>query len=140
MSRALACAAGLVLVLAAGCGSGGGATSPQCDNAAFAAYRADADAPHEVTVCGRVMRVLHARTRSGPHEYLDLSVPGTIPVRVIVNENEEGVIPAHPGSTVVARGRYFNDGDRDGIDWVHHGAGRSWPYPGYVIVDGQRYQ
>ena len=137
MRRALAAAA--LLALAGGCG-GGGTSSGDCANAAFIAYRQNADAPHEVTVCGSVMRVSHARTRSGRHEYLDLQVSGTIPVRVIVNEDEEGPVSAHSGSSVLAHGRYFNDGDRDGIDWTHHGAGRSWPYPGYLVVDGQRYQ
>ena len=136
MSRAVAFAAAMVF---AGC-AGGGTTSGACANAAFIGYRQNADAPHEVTVCGSVMRVEHATTRSGPHEYLDLQVSGTIPVRVIINEREEGVVPAHAGSSVIAHGRYFNDGDRDGIDWTHHGAGRSWPYPGYLVVDGQRYQ
>ena len=39
------------------------------------------------------------------------------------------------------RGRYYKDPDgHEGIDWTHRGTSRSWPYPGYLLLDGHTYR
>ncbi len=106
--------------------------------------RRNAEAPREVTICGTVLRVERGpRRRSGVEAYVAVRIPGSdplLPIQVVINEPREGTIPARPGDAIVAHGRYFNDGTRDGIDWTHHGTSPNWPHPGYIILNGQRYE
>jgi hypothetical protein len=134
----------LAMVLGACTTRAGPTTSSGCANDAFRAIRDSGESPREVTICGTVLRVSRAaHTRSGVHEYIDVRVPGSdplLPIEVVVNESEEGPVPAHAGDQILVHGRYFNDGNRDGIDWTHHGASHAWPYAGYIVVNGRRYQ
>lgn len=96
-------------------------------------------------VCGIVTAVLpEKKTRSGHHGYFYVQVaPGqTIE---IVSDLDRMNAPAWPwvavGNTVTVRGRYYYDNDTSqGIDWTHHGTSSSWPYAGYVVVNGKQYQ
>ncbi len=134
------------------------ATMPaQCDNARFVkdqagyahqfahrqvSYGQHLDLPEHV--CGTVVKVFRARrSRSGMHGYFLMSVAGGQPIRVVSNLDEMKA-PSWPwvkiGDQVEVQGRYYYDGPgRQGLDWTHHGTGRHWPWPGYVSVNGQRY-
>ncbi len=136
---ALACSIAL-----AGCAarteSAGPAAPAACDNAAFGSLLDGRHARYtEVTVCGTVTRVLSERTtRSGRHRYFFVRPEGVpVAIEVVVNVDETGEFTIARGDRVNVRGRFYDDGDRRGIDWTHHNAGRSsWPYPGYVQIDG----
>lgn len=44
------------------------------------------------------------------------------------------------GDNVEVVGRYYYDNPRrQGIDWTHKGTSHKWPYSGYVIVNGVKY-
>jgi len=83
-------------------------------------------------------------TRSGLHGYYDLQVaPGTT-IEIVCDLGEMDA-PAWPwvktGSYSYVQGRYYYDSTgSQGIDWTHHGTGRSWSSPGYVVVSGTEYQ
>lgn len=137
----------------------GTATMPaQCDNAHFlsdqngfadqfarhrTAYGQHSDVPEHV--CGTVTRVFRARkSRSGWHGYFLMKVGSGDPIRVVSNLDEMHA-PAWPWvkstDQVEVQGRYYYDGPRrQGLDWTHHGTSRSWPWEGFVTVNGQRYQ
>lgn len=136
-----------------------GATMPaQCDNARFVQdqarymqqfahqhvpYGQHLDVPEHI--CGTVVQVYRARrSRSGQHGYFLMSVAGGAPIRVVSNLDEMKA-PAWPwvkvGDQAEVQGRYYYDGPgRQGVDWTHHGTSRTWPWPGFVSVNGQRYQ
>lgn len=82
------------------------------------------------------------RTRSGLHQDVLLDVGDRTPLRLVVNDDElGGPVAVRSGDHAEARGRYFLDADgRDGLDWTHHGTSRRWPTPGYLIVNGRRYE
>jgi hypothetical protein len=99
----------------------------------------------EVDVCGTVTNVLASQdTRSGVHGYYDLQVaPGTM-IEIVCDLGEMDA-PAWPwvktGDYSYVQGRYYYDSTgSQGIDWTHHGTGRSWSSPGYVVVSGTEYQ
>ncbi len=119
----------------------GYATPVACDDAAF--LRLAATHPRgytEVTVCGTVTRVLREKTtRSGRHKYFYVRVdPAGDAVRIVTNIDETGDFTVAAGDTATVHGRYYYDDDASqGIDWTHHNdANASWPYPGYVSIDG----
>ncbi|QDH14392.1 DUF3465 domain-containing protein [Formicincola oecophyllae] len=130
---------------------------PSCDNAAFTEARAGYEEKarhsffrhphfnHPEHVCGVVMKTWRARrTRSGWHGYFLLNIGNAAPVRIVVNLGE---MQPHlhwpwvqPGDSVEVEGRYYFDSKRrQGIDWTHEGSSRRWPYTGFVIVNGQRF-
>jgi len=96
-------------------------------------------------VCGTVTRVSRQRkTRSGLHGYFMVDIGQNQRVR-IVSDLAEMDAPAwpwvHKGDKAEIVGRYYYDNRRSqGIDWTHHGTGREWSIPGYVIVNGTKYQ
>jgi len=121
-----------------------------CDDARFLADRhqfqagnGGADLPEHV--CGTVTRVNRARhTRSGNHGYFMVNVGKNVWVK-IVSDLDEMDAPQWPwvktGDGVDVVGRYYYDNPHSqGIDWTHHGVGRSWSVPGYVVVNGTKYQ
>ena len=97
-----------------------------------------------VTICGIVLRVEPGpRTSRGAQKYLAVRVPGAdplLPIRVTVNEQTKRSVPARAGDPIIVHGRYFNDGARDGIDATHHATSQDWPHPGYIVLNGQRYE
>ena len=122
-----------------------------CNNQAFLARQqaygngtATADSP--VHICGTVIgvkkRVQH--TRSGRHGYFYVLVAPHVSIR-IVSGLERMNAPSWPwvrkGDSVDIVGRYYYDSARSqGVDWTHHGTGREWHTPGYIIVNGKKYQ
>lgn len=127
------------------------ATVPaSCDNRDFLAKQfafenggSKADVP--VHICGTVLAVSPKakRTRSGWHGYFYVAVTPSISIR-IVSGLDEMKAPNWPwvakGDQVEVVGRYYYDSiRRQGIDWTHHGTGWSWPVPGYVTVNGHKY-
>ena len=122
----------------------------QCNNQDFMAKQQafengqpKADVP--VHICGKVIALSPKakRTRSGWHGYFYVAVAPNISIR-IVSGLDEMHAPAWPwvnkGDQVEVVGRYYYDSyRRQGIDWTHHGTGRSWPIPGYVVVNGTKY-
>lgn len=125
--------------------------SPTCDNQDFLSKQlafenggARTDTP--VHICGSVLAVSPKaqHTRSGWHGYFYLAVTPTVSIR-IVSGLDEMQAPAWPwvnkGDQVEVVGRYYYDSiRRQGVDWTHHGTGRSWHVPGYVTVNGKRYE
>ncbi len=96
-------------------------------------------------VCGTVTYVYPKKhTTSGWHGYFLLQLsPGN--VIEIVSDLDQMSAPAWPwvavGDSATVRGRYYYDNDSSqGIDWTHHGTSSSWRTPGYVIVNGTKYQ
>ncbi|KAB8124605.1 DUF3465 domain-containing protein [Komagataeibacter medellinensis] len=129
-------------------------TSPvpeSCDNSKFladlrAAESAQAPHPDRVEhVCGHVLTVAPAkRTRSGLHGYFYVDVGQGVSIR-IVSDLDRMTAPTWPwvakGDQTDVLGRYYYDNPQSqGIDWTHHGTGKSWPVEGYVVVNGTRYQ
>ncbi|GBQ70381.1 hypothetical protein AA103196_2473 [Ameyamaea chiangmaiensis NBRC 103196] len=126
------------------------APSPRCDNGRFLAdQRAfDEGAPRTDRaehLCGTVVAVAPARhTRSGMHGFFYLSVGQGVSIR-IVSDLDRMNAPAWPwvakGDQVEVVGRYYFDSPRrQGIDWTHHGTGRTWPVEGFVTVNGTTYR
>jgi hypothetical protein len=99
----------------------------------------------EVDVCGTVTTVLASEdTRSGVHGYYDLQVAPGKTIEVVCDLGEMDA-PAWPwvktGDYSYVQGRYYYDSSgSQGIDWTHHGTGRSWSSPGYVVISGTEYQ
>ncbi|GBR04756.1 hypothetical protein AOE01nite_32720 [Acetobacter oeni] len=63
----------------------------------------------------------------------------------IVSDLDEMNAPDWPwvtkGDNAEVVGRYYYDAPRrQGVDWTHHGTGRSWEVPGYVSINGMKYQ
>lgn len=133
-----------LLIALGGCatrsGSASAASPATCNDAAFATLLGARHARYtEVTVCGTVTRILRERvSRSGRHKYFFVRPDGvSASIEVVVNIDETGEFVVVPGDHVNVRGRFYDDGDRQGIDWTHRSAGSaSWPYPGYVQVNG----
>ena len=97
------------------------------------------------TSAGRLRASSPSRTtRSGLHGYYYLQVaPGdTIEIVSDLGEMDAPAWPwVKPGDSSTVRGRYYYDSaSSQGIDWTHHGASRSWPNPGYVVIDGTEYR
>ncbi|NHO20648.1 DUF3465 domain-containing protein [Acetobacter oeni] len=125
--------------------------SSVCDNSGFlAAQRAfenggiKRDVP--VHVCGKVIALSRRakRTRSGWHGYFYMDVGNGVSIR-IVSDLDEMNAPDWPwvtkGDNAEVVGRYYYDAPRrQGVDWTHHGTGRSWEVPGYVSINGMKYQ
>ena len=121
-----------------------------CDDAQFLADRqkfssGTLQGDQEVDVCGVVTRVLPERdTRSGSHGYYYVQVAPGVTIEVVSDLGEMDA-PAWPwvkvGDYSYVQGRYYYDSaDRQGIDWTHHGASRSWPSAGYVVISGVEYK
>lgn len=124
----------------------------QCDNQKFLSDQAGflqtgptrVDLPEHV--CGEVVSVTQRsrRTRSGVHGYFIMQVAPGRQIR-IVSDLDRMQAPdwpwVRPGDPVEVVGRYYFDSARSqGIDWTHHGTGRHWASPGYVQVNGKRYE
>lgn len=96
-------------------------------------------------VCGIVTAVLpEKKTSSGHHGYFYVQVASGVVIE-IVSDLDQMSAPKWPwvavGDTTYVRGRYYYDNmDSQGIDWTHHGTSSSWPYAGYVVVNGTKYQ
>lgn len=127
------------------------ATVPSsCDNQdflskqqAFESGGSKKDVP--VHICGTVLAISPKakKTRSGRHGYFYVTVAPNVSIRIVTNLDEMQT-PAWPwvakGDAVEVVGRYYYDSPRkQGVDWTHHGTGRSWDVPGYVIVNGKHY-
>ena len=123
-----------------------------CDDGKFLAdlqaaegSSSEAHADRVEHVCGKVIAVSASkRTRSGLHGYFYVDVGHGVSIR-IVSDLDRMSAPAWPwvakGDQTDVLGRYYYDNARSqGIDWTHHGTGRSWPVEGYVSVNGTRYQ
>ncbi|MBB2167392.1 DUF3465 domain-containing protein [Gluconacetobacter aggeris] len=126
------------------------AIGPACDNRHFLAVQQAFEdgslrGDQPVHVCGRVIAVSRQRrTRSGWHGYFYVDVGQGVSIR-IVSDLDRMAAPAWPWvakeDAVDVVGRYYYDNPRSqGIDWTHHGTGRTWGMPGYVAVNGARYQ
>lgn len=124
----------------------------QCDNQKFLSDQAGfiqngptrVDLPEHV--CGQVVSVTRRsrRTRSGVHGYFMMQVADGHLIR-IVSDLDRMQAPqwawVKPGDKVEVVGRYYFDSARSqGIDWTHHGTGRHWASPGYVEVNGVKYE
>lgn len=96
-------------------------------------------------VCGSVVKVYRSRkSHSGWHGYFLMTVGANQTLRIVSNLDNMAA-PQWPwvreGDMVDVRGRYYFDGPhRQGLDWTHHGTSRKWPWGGYVIVNGKRYE
>ncbi len=125
--------------------------SKQCDNKSFFQIQQSYENDHynykknvPVHLCGIVVTTSYAHyTRSGLHGYFYLNLGNNIFIR-IVNNLDKMKAPAWPwvkkGDYVELVGRYYYDSSRrQGVDWTHKGASRKWPYSGYVIVNGVKY-
>ncbi|GBQ10413.1 DUF3465 domain-containing protein [Swaminathania salitolerans] len=123
-----------------------------CDNARFLTDQAGlmqtgptrVDLPEHI--CGKVVSFTRRarRTHSGVHAYFVISVAPGRTIR-IVSDLDRMNAPSWPwvrvGDRVDVVGRYYFDSARaQGIDWTHHGTGRHWSMPGYVEVNGTRYE
>ncbi|MDE2315616.1 MAG: DUF3465 domain-containing protein [Xanthomonadaceae bacterium] len=113
------------------------------DQQAFEGGLITADQPEDI--CGIVTAVLpEKRTRSGHHGYFYVQVASGVVIE-IVSDLDRMSAPRWPwvavGDTTYVKGRYYFDNmDSQGIDWTHHGTSRYWPYAGYVVVNGTKYQ
>ncbi len=113
------------------------------DQQAFQNGAISDDQPEDV--CGVVTAVLpKKKTRSGWHGYYYVHVAPDVTIE-IVNNLDEMDAPSWPwvkvGDSSYVQGRYYYDSDdSQGIDWTHHGTSSSWPYAGYVVVNGVQYQ
>jgi hypothetical protein len=119
----------------------GYATPAACDDASFVALEATHPSGYtEVTVCGPVTQVLPERTtRSGLHKYFYVRVDAAgDTIEIVTNIDETGDFAVNVGDDATVHGRYYYDNaSSQGIDWTHHNdPGASWPYPGYVQIDG----
>ncbi|AQS84295.1 MAG: DUF3465 domain-containing protein [Acetobacter aceti] len=143
--------AGLFLALTlGGTSSFARSVSSTCDNSSFVqAQQAfenggqKQDVP--VHICGQVVAVSEKakHTRSGWHGYFYVNVGQGISIRVVSNLDEINA-PEWPwvrdGDMADIVGRYYYDSPRrQGIDWTHKGTGGSWDIPGYVIINGKRF-
>lgn len=129
----------LLLALATGCGAAAGTVA--CNNAGFlATQHAHADRA-EVTLCGTVVRVRAIRvTRSGAHRYFFVDIGHDDRIEIDANTDLMGDFPVHDGDLATVRGEYYYDPNgREGVHWTHRTTRGSNP-PGYVIVNGTRYQ
>lgn len=113
------------------------------DQQAFESGMITADQPEDV--CGIVTAVLpEKKTTSGHHGYFYVQVASGVVIE-IVSDLDQMNAPKWPwvavGDTTYVQGRYYYDNmDSQGIDWTHHGTSSSWPYAGYVVVNGTKYQ
>lgn len=148
--RAWALVAGLALAMTVRGAHAQEAIGPACDNRHFLAVQQAFEGgslrgDQPVHVCGRVIAVSRQRqTRSGWHGYFYVDVGQGVSIR-IVSDLDRMAAPAWPwvakGDAVDVVGRYYYDNPRSqGIDWTHRGTGRKWGMPGYVSVNGVRYQ
>ncbi len=124
--------------------------SAVCDNKDFLAKQQafENGAPRTdaaVHICGTVLAFAKdaKKTRSGLHGYFYVTVAPNISIRIVTNLDEMHT-PAWPwvakGDQVDIVGRYYYDSPRQqGVDWTHRGTGRSWSIPGYVTVNGTKY-
>lgn len=124
--------------------------SSTCDNSGFVQAQQTfenggrkQDVP--VHICGQVVAVSTKakHTRSGWHGYFYVNVGQGISIRVVSNLDEMNA-PEWPwvrdGDMADIVGRYYYDSPRrQGIDWTHKGTGSSWDIPGYVIINGKRF-
>jgi hypothetical protein len=126
------------------------ATTYPCDDAQFlqdqqAFEDGQITADQLENVCGIVTAVLpEKKTTSGHHGYFYVQVASGVVIE-IVSDLDQMDAPKWPwvavGDTTYVRGRYYYDNmDSQGIDWTHHGTSSSWPYAGYVVVNGTKYQ
>lgn len=115
--------------------------SADCNDQYFEEVRDRGASGTEVTICGRVRRVRPPHvSRSGRHLPFDVVLPNGDDVWIDANLDVLGALPVRPGEHATVRGEYFYDGPRrDGIHWTHRTTHGPHP-PGFVILDGVRYQ
>ncbi|HEX7817447.1 hypothetical protein [Dyella sp.] len=99
----------------------------------------------EENVCGTVTQVLPAKhTRSGNHGYFYVQVAPDVVIEIVSDLDQMNAPKwpwVHVGDSATVKGRYYYDNDSSqGIDWTHHGTSNSWPYAGYVVINGKQYQ
>lgn len=119
----------------------GFATPVACDNAGFLALQAEHPGGYrEVTVCGNVAQVLPEKTTAtGRHKYFFVTVDAAgDTIEIVTNVDVTGEFDVRVGGLANVHGRYYRDAiGSQGIDWTHHNSADStWPYPGYVQLDG----
>ncbi len=116
--------------------------SARCDNHSIMALRFLSHAKEitEVLVCGVVRRV-SSDYPFNSEERLVIRLTQAGDITVICNRRILKTLQVHEGDVVQIRGRYFKDQNgSDGIDWTHHNEpGASWPYPGFISVNGHFY-
>ena len=137
MAGALAACAGPAATTTASSSASAGAA---CNLAGFLAVQ-HAHVNHaEVTLCGTVVRVRKPhRTRSGEHRNFFVDVGGGDVIAIDANLDVMGRFPIRTGETTTVRGEYYYDNDgREGIHWTHRTDRGSHP-PGFVILNGTRY-
>lgn len=117
------------------------AAAPACDLSNFFAVQHAHVNRAEVTLCGTVSRVRAAReTRSGRHRTFYVDVGHGDRVEIDANLDVLGDVPIAPGESAVVRGEYYYDRNgREGVHWTHRTARGTHP-PGYLILNGVRYQ
>jgi hypothetical protein len=117
------------------------AAGSDCDLSGFLAVQHAHANRAEVTLCGTVERVRPPRrTRSGVHQTFLVDVGHNDRIEIDANLDMLGPIPLRNGEPVVVHGAYYYDPDgREGVDWTHHTDRGPHP-PGYLILDGTKYQ
>lgn len=126
---------------------GSGATAspaPQfpCDIAALEALQAlpipyTSTAP--VDACGTVTGGIQSVTSSGTtHLHFDIALDDNDgAMEIVSNENLMGTFTVNVGDYVYVQGQYYHDADgTQGIHDTHCQASSSWPFDGWVIVNG----
>jgi hypothetical protein len=140
MAIAIAFAIGLGACAGPASTAASGGDAGACNLAGFLAVQ-HAHVNHaEVTLCGTVARVREPRrSRSGVHRVFYVDVGGGDWIAIDANLDEMGNFPIRPGETTTIRGEYYYDDDgREGVHWTHHTDRGSHP-PGFVILNGTRY-
>ncbi|MBS1087370.1 DUF3465 domain-containing protein [Gluconobacter wancherniae] len=129
-----------------------GSMPASCDNSKFLSDQQgfEQGGPRRIDlpehICGQVIALSPRarRTRSGVHGYFYLNVGQGVSIRIVSNLDEMNA-PQWPwvkkGDQVEVQGRYYFDSPRQqGVDWTHRGTGRKWQWPGYIVVNGTRYE
>lgn len=143
-----------LLVMAISAQSRAAEMPASCDNKGFLAvqrtYENNAYLPKAyvpVHICGKVLALSKKsrHTRSGEHGYFYVYVGEGVSIRIVSNLDAMLNDPLWPwlqkGDYVEVAGRYYYDNPRrQGIDWTHKNISRKWPFSGYVMVNGNKYE
>ena len=127
-------------------GGSGATASPApeypCDIAALQVLQANATpytSTAPVDACGTVTGGIQAVTSGGTtHLHFDIALDDNGgPIEIVSNENLMGTFTVNVGDYVYVQGQYYHDTDgTQGIHDTHCQASSSWPFNGWVIVNG----
>ncbi len=132
--------ASLLLALVTAVAPAGAQPAPTCNLANFLAVQ-HAHVNHaEVVLCGTVVRLRRPRrTRSGEHRTFMVDVGRGDRIEIDANLDVMGDFPISDGESTTIQGEYYYDQNgREGVHWTHH-TDRGRHPPGYIILDGTRY-